>query len=128
MNHPINTLPQQVQQSFKDTAEYLLNDLAMYHLETVLVPAPEPKHIGHMVRMPINRNAGWWSELYSNYGKKLDRKCFTNALHRILEGRDKLSVYDCYARQQIKNFCVKGLYGEPDTVIVNYFNNQRTPK
>jgi hypothetical protein len=82
--------------------EYFLTTLTGYgagQLEVVLVPAPEPKHSGHMVRCVANQNPRWYQHFCSLYtahrarprtGRKHDtlikRRETVRALEIILEG------------------------------------------
>jgi hypothetical protein len=115
-------LPDRVYRSFLQMAENLLSELSMYRQEIVLVPAPQPMHDGHMIRMPTNQNPYWWSNLYNSHPCKLDRKSFIGSLNRIKDRCDDDRKYDCFTRQTIKNFCVHGIYGgDPDNTVKDYF-------
>lgn len=53
---PIRLLPENIRLWFVEDAKYLLNDLQNNRLTMVLVPAPEPKHVGHMIRVADSQN------------------------------------------------------------------------
>ena len=48
----------------KQAAKQLLDDMAEHFQEVVLLPAPEPRHHGHMIRGAMNQNPTWYSELF----------------------------------------------------------------
>lgn len=78
----------------------MLNDLDNSSFEVVLIPAPEPRHVGHKVRAVQSQNPPWYSALCRQYqsirgrGRKRYQKprtfikrCKVRAgLVRIIEG------------------------------------------
>lgn len=71
----------------------MLEDLDQAWLETILVPAPEPQHHGHMVRVTISHNADWYSRFCDNHQKartkprpsyKSDTKIVRSSLIKVL--------------------------------------------
>lgn len=115
-------LPDYIQNSFQYMAHYLIGEMKQSKLEVILVPAPDQRHYGHKVRLAVNHNPRWWSEMYANHPTKLDRQRFMNALHRIFEACDNDTKYDCLAREKIKDFLTEGLYGELiDFHVLEYF-------
>lgn len=54
----------------RDVENQLLNmydEMQQQFLHTILVPAPEPMHVGHMVRVVDNQNPDWYRELCAKY-------------------------------------------------------------
>jgi hypothetical protein len=77
-------------------AEEMLFDLQAYELEVVLVPAPDPRHSGHKIRVAQNQNARWYQEFCAQYrsnrrGRKwrtrIKRRETIRALENILDGK-----------------------------------------
>ena len=44
-------------------AQDLIHELAAHRLEVILVPAPNPRHCGHQIRMPVAHNPDWYRTL-----------------------------------------------------------------
>jgi hypothetical protein len=84
---PIRLLPEIIREHFRDDALFLLGELESNRLEVILVPAPDPKHTGHMIRAVENRNPGWYSNLYWSYNH-FRRDKSVRSLNRIIEERD----------------------------------------
>lgn len=118
----MNDLPEIVQDSFARMAESLLSELQGSELRVVLVDAPEQRHCGHKVRMAVDKNAHWWSQLYANHQpRKLDKGCFSNALQRIVDGRTNRQAtgpYDPMAFELCREY-LTDIY--PDDCVIVYF-------
>lgn len=70
-------------------ANDMIDELLAGHVE--LVPAPKPKHAGHMIRQ--TSNPAWYRALYK---EGYTKDACLNALARIVEGKANLtSRYDC---------------------------------
>ena len=85
---PINYLPEKIKNLFVEQANYLLHELENNKLKVVLVPAPDPHHIGHMIRSVEERNPGWYRELYHSYSH-FKRNRSIEAIKRIATLKDK---------------------------------------
>lgn len=77
----------------------MMQDLRMNRLDVVKMPAPEPKHSGHGIRVVMNQNPEWYQELCSrhtvrrkNRRKRLGKKHHDTKIRRrrILEALAKL--------------------------------------
>ena len=51
----------------RDCFRHMLYELEYNRLEVLLVPAPDPAHVGHMVRMVEHCNVDWYRELCGMY-------------------------------------------------------------
>jgi hypothetical protein len=117
-------LPEAIQESFKYMAHYLIGEMNQSELDVILVDAPDQRHYGHKIRMAVNHNPPWWSEMYMNHPIKLDRKCFLDALKKVYEGKDEDFKYHLMAREKIKDFLIDGLYGEMiDEQVKEFFKH-----
>lgn len=67
-------------------AKLLLADMLENPMIVVLMPAPEPRHSGHMVRRVISRPPSWYMDrFYRGRGRKtFKRKRFLRALQRVI--------------------------------------------
>lgn len=84
----VSELPDKLAEEFREEAKGLLKELEENRLTVVLIPAPEPKHISHMIRAVENNNPHWYRELYhSHWNFRRDRSI--KALKRLAEGNDK---------------------------------------
>ena len=63
-----------------------LAELAASALTVVLVPAPEPRHAGHCIRVVCDRNPAWYRSLFASrrYGVKRGR--VIRSLQRVIAG------------------------------------------
>ena len=61
----VKELPARVGSLFSKEASSLLIDLRYFCLDVILMSAPEPKFIGHMIRVAVNQNPLWYRELYA---------------------------------------------------------------
>lgn len=80
----------------------MLNELVNNALVVVLLPAPEQRHTGHMVRAVEQQNANWYREFCADHEEYragyekpktiIKRQDTINALYRVLDG-DCVTVY-----------------------------------
>ena len=90
----------------RDCFRHMIYELEYNRLEVFLVPAPEPAHVGHMVRAVENRNPDWYRDLceryqsnrnsrkgrYKKHGDtKIKRQHILSVLRRMANGE----VFDC---------------------------------
>lgn len=55
---------QPLDESITGILEGMLSDLKKNRLSVRLIPAPEPKFIGHMIRVRTGENPDWYSHIY----------------------------------------------------------------
>ena len=80
----INFIPKPIQNLFVEDARFLYGDLSANKLHIVLIPAPEPMHVGHRIRKVEIANPDWYSKLYHQYVHfRRDRSL--KALERIIK-------------------------------------------
>lgn len=93
----------------KFEAERMIEDLNANQMSVVLVPAPEQRHSGHMVRVVESRPPEWYMDLYQIKGRKtFKRHRFMDALGRIKKGIFKLAwPYDVIALEYIQDNLLK---------------------
>lgn len=60
----------------REVVQIMLDDLLHQYPEVIVVPAPQPRHCGHGVRVVTERNPEWWSDFTACYPKnrKVPRK------------------------------------------------------
>jgi hypothetical protein len=68
----------------QDIIETMLSELQTQTLEVALVPAPEPKHEGHMIRAAISKNPQWYGRLYAQ--TRCKRKDTVKLFERMASG------------------------------------------
>jgi hypothetical protein len=61
---PLSTLPVEIRVYYVEQADYLHDDLMNNRLTVTLIPAPDPRHTHHMIRVAVSHNPEWYSELY----------------------------------------------------------------
>lgn len=66
-------------------AKGLAKELRDSPMLVVLLPAPEVRHVGHMVRAVISRPPDWYMQRFYRRGK-CQRHRFMRALQRVAEG------------------------------------------
>lgn len=67
-------------------AELLLDELEQNRLTVILVPAPQPRHESHFIRVASERNPWWFRSLNTHQEVRRDRTLA--ALTRIVEGKE----------------------------------------
>lgn len=133
-DNPVKDLPARIRQAFVEEAKYLHDELEQNMLTVVLIPAPEPKHVNHMIRAAVSQNPYWYRELYhSNRHFRRDRSL--RALDRIRKMQDrKFNIapykYDMMYRELIRERLVEGCFVEgievPSNMMVReYFGLER---
>lgn len=127
---PINQLPDNIRFCYAEEAEFLHYDLRSNKLEVILIPAPEPKHLGHMIRIVENQNPDWYRDLYwsTSYFRR-DRSLA--ALDRIRKEKDRPfrvspfkydSAYRCLIHNRLtEGFREKGKEIPPNREVRLYF-------
>lgn len=120
---PISNLEQNIQEEFLQHAKTLHNDLLFNKLTVVLIPAPEQKHYEHKIRIAINKNPQWYSNLFNTYAE-FRRDLSQKALERIIKKEDKEFNgfhyrYDSLYRDVIKTHLTKGYYSEQGFIPAN---------
>ncbi len=64
-DQPIRQFPKTVRRYYASQADYLYDDLVENRLEVILVPPPDLRFSGHMIRAVVNQNPAWYRHLYS---------------------------------------------------------------
>ena len=54
----------------REACREMLTDLIWHHNEISLVPAPQPKHRGHKIRVQTESNSDWYRSLARDVGQK----------------------------------------------------------
>ena len=106
LDRPINELPNPLRKLFLKEAHLLYQEMQSQKLEVCLIPAPNPHHEGHKIRIATNHNPEWYKEIYwsmSNFRRDLSMR----ALERIINTKDKAFVvkpykYDAIYREIIE--------------------------
>ena len=73
--------------SISVAAEMLLSELEEKFLAVDLIPAPDPQHVGQMIRVSINQNPDWYRYLWDLHGR-ISRRVLIKALERIRDRGD----------------------------------------
>lgn len=138
---PILELPYKLRKNFAGHAHSLHYELRTNRLTVVLVPAPEPKHIGHCIRVAVSHNPEWYSQFYwenPHFRRDralgaLDRIRNLNDGHHNPNSKNYQFKYDWLFRDFIKYLLCKG-YEEsgcevpPDENALEYFNRENLEK
>ncbi len=93
---PLTCWDYAIQDSFREHALFLQQDLHHNYLQVVLVIAPEPLHATHKIRAVENENPPWYRKIYNTH-QHWRRDRTEQALERIIANKDKLSIP--YSRQ-----------------------------
>lgn len=67
-------------------AESMLKELKHERLLVVLIPAPEPQFVGHMIRYVTNENPNWYKKIFEERGY-IHRHRIVNTLQKIIDGK-----------------------------------------
>ena len=111
---PISYLPQEISEVFSNEANYLLKDLKENKLIVELIPAPDPKHIDHKIRVVTNSNPEWYKELFHSY-HHIKRRRVIGALERISQNKDRpFKVYPFLYDARMREIIAKKVYLEED--------------
>ena len=111
-------IPERIKTGFIFAAKDLLYELENNCLKVALIPAPEERHSGHMIRAAVSQNALWFQEFTKNRGKNTDRKRVIKALNKIIDDEKLTGVYDFELFEVVKNTLIHE-WEDPETV--NYF-------
>src|SRR5262245_39829566 len=57
----------------RERAAEMLGELLEHKLEVILVPAPDPKHTGHYIRVVADKPPRWFSEVARRYMRSSKR-------------------------------------------------------
>lgn len=97
-------------------AETMLKELETEKLRIGTIPAPEQRHSNHKIRVVLETNPVWYSDLYNEIGY-VDRRIVLNSLKRISKRESTNYKYDAMMldviNEQIENFqayCEEGKY------------------
>ena len=96
----------------------MMSSLQYNHLKVVLMPAPEQRHQGHMIRVAVGHNAAWYKDFVAARGKHTDRQRVMAALRRVIDGKAPKGVYDFEIFEAVKDYMINFIE-DPDAV--NYF-------
>ena len=124
---PIIFLPENIRIYYVNEAKYLVNDLEKNKLSVVLVPAPDPRHHSHKIRVAASHNPTWYSDLYWSYNH-FRRDKSIKALNRIINEKDEFQVYDNIYRTLIHERLIEGDYDvqqyirPPNNIVRTFFN------
>lgn len=77
-------------------AHDLLEEMFDHRLQVVLIPAPDPQHCTHCIRVAVTRNPKWYRALFETYGY-LDCRLLRRAFYRIMSGLPIKHRYDYIA-------------------------------
>lgn len=131
-DQPLRDLPDNLTKLFSGHADFLYKDLEFKHLDVVLIPAPEQKFEGHMIRYVENRNPSWYRELYREMPNfRRDRSLVS--LDRLRREEDNSYVYDFIYRKLILEHLTEGYEDEigslvgPSEEVQLYFNHSFSP-
>ncbi len=135
--YSIGFLPRNIRDLFRERADLLHSELRANRLEVILVPAPEQKFLGHMVREVVSQNPPWYQELFRTYPTQLRRPHSLRALDRIRCMKDpELSAkprgaiqqyykYTTFYREVIFEMLVfgyeNGIYIPPEPRVQEFF-------
>ena len=93
-DYPVSLLPEKIKKKFVETAGFLRDDLNNSYLEVILVPAPVRMHEGHKIRIVVNQNSKWYSDIYHSWGTDhFKRHRVIEALERIISQEDGRKIY-----------------------------------
>lgn len=88
----------------RETLAWMAEDLDQSRLEVTLVPAPDQRHCGHMVRVVAGHNPGWYRDLLSLFPRSrrdrahrftdstLNRRDVLAVIHRLLTSHTRSIV------------------------------------
>lgn len=66
-------------------AKAMIREMRDHPMQVVLMPAPDPQHVGHMIRVVVSRPPDWYMDrFYRGKGRKtFKRHRFLDALKRV---------------------------------------------
>jgi len=82
----------------------LFDELETCRQEVALIPAPDQRHSGHMVRIAVSWNPDWYRDLCASYPSRrkrarrksdtrVKRRSILQALRRLAAGLESRSLY-----------------------------------
>lgn len=95
-----------MQKLISGEADLMIDELLAGHVE--LIPAPEPKHAGHMIRQ--SSNPQWWKDMYRD--GYTSRETCLNALARIVQGKPTDNRYDTHLLNHIETVRIPAIIAE----------------
>ncbi len=100
-------------------ASNLYNELRYNKLQVVLIPAPEPKHYNHCIRVATNHNPAWYSDFYYSFQYNPERKEVLRTLKDISENKTNATCYFEVMKDLIVEFLLHGYdvgtHNEPES-------------
>lgn len=102
-----------MQKLISQEADMMIDELLAGHVE--LIPAPEPKHAGHMIRQ--SSNPQWWKDMYREGYQSRDT-CL-NALARIVQGKPTDNRYDTHLLNVIETERIPAILAEYPHLVIN---------
>lgn len=121
-------LPNELQEEYKNWASFLLYELKNKHLQVGLKDAPEPMHYDHKIRIVLNSNPEWYSNLYHNHPCKFARRLLLESLERFRElGVTNQCKYDIIVYNLIKTFLLEGYEEIPPNIHAENYYNDKVP-
>ena len=69
----------------------MLCDLKTFQNSVILIPAPEPKFVGHKIRVVADNNPDWYSKFYYENGR-VSRKRVVENLKYLIDGGKPTSL------------------------------------
>lgn len=93
----------------KALARWALETLETQHNRIGLVPAPDPHHTSHMIRVQAESNPEWYREYASSYWRgnrqlNLKRSRVEKALQRVVKGKVRGNGYEVDLLGHLKNW------------------------
>ena len=89
-------------------SEELLYSLYSNRLEVALIDAPEPKHMGHKIRIAIDHNPTWYSDFYHSLDIKISRREVIKGLITLVDSKGLKGAYYFRLRDLIIKFLNNG--------------------
>ena len=128
-------LPDDIAKCFIDEADFLYDELDKKRLEVVLIPAPDPQHAGHKIRLAVNHNPKWYSQFMDINPYSHRYRC-VKALDKIKNNEDcryhgSRFRYQFYMRDLIQERLTCGFQDSieghvlPIKKIRDYFKNMK---
>lgn len=82
-----------------EEAAAMLDELNEHRQEVTLIPARDPKFVGHKVRHVVSQNAPWYRDYY-NARTHIKRQLVAKALEKIATGTN-CNAFDCRPMTEI---------------------------
>lgn len=104
-----------VSQAAKEKARVWHGELLERKLEVVLVPAPEPKHVCHQIRVAVNRPPDWFSAVAQRHKRTRKRMPVPDFIKRA----NTLKALEAIAAGEIKTDYAKRWLREINRHLAN---------